>query len=168
MEIHIKSSAKAQDYFNQGKQFLEAAWRCLGKKSDAGFNLMEDGKFYQLMAPCVVNSAFSCEMFLKALLIKLKINYNRNSKGHNLYLLYKKLPLKIQDTIAKFCGNKNDATVFENWLENHAKDFMNIRYFVEYDGWTEMSPISVITVADNLSTIVDYLINNSKELEKLL
>lgn len=158
MEIHIKSSAKAQDYFNQGNQFLDAAWRCFGKKNDEEFIFIEQGKFQQLSAPCVVNAAFSCEMFLKALLCKFKIPYNLHKEGHNLYLLFKKLPSNTQETIARFCGNKNDITVFEKRLKTHQKDFIRIRYFIQRDGWSDMSPIAMITIAENLSRICAHLL----------
>ena len=167
MEIHIKSSTKAQDYFYQGKQFLEAAGKCYGKETDTGFNIIEDGRLKQLPAPCVVNAAFSCEMFLKAILNKLEIGYDRNKEGHNLYLLYQKLPFNLQNTVAKFCGNKKDSTVFENQIKTHAKDFVDIRYYVESNGWTEMSPITTITIAENLSRITAYLLSN-KDWEGML
>ena len=167
MEIHIHSSGKAQDYFNQGKQFLEAAWNCYGKKSGAGLNIIENGKLQQLPAPCVVNAAFSCEMFIKALLNKLNITYDRSKEGHNLYLLYKKLPSELQDIIAKFCGNKKDATVFENLIKTHSRDFVDIRYFIESNGWAEMSPVVMIAIADNLSRIINYLLISSN-LEEIM
>ena len=162
MEIHIQSTANVQDFFKQGEQFLEAAWRCFGKKNDEGFSIMENGIFQQLPAPCVVNAAFACEMFLKSLLCELKIKYNPHSEGHNLFLLYKKLPSDIQKTIAEFCRDRDDTNVFEKWLKNHANDFVDIRYFMERDSWTEMSPMMVIQVAYNLSMIVGYLLKSGK------
>jgi hypothetical protein len=160
MEIHIKSSGKSADFLRQGKTFLEAAWRCFGKKTDTGFQIVENGKFQQLSAPCVVNAAFACEMFLKSLLFALCIHFNPQAEGHNLYLLYKKLPRNIQEIIAKICWNRK-MIEFENLLKEHAKDFVDVRYFIEKDSWTEMSPITVITIADNLSRVVEYLLNNT-------
>ena len=121
MEIYIKSSNAAKDYFYQGEHFLEAAWRCFGQKSDTGFAIVKEDKFQQLSVPCVVNAAFSCEMFFKSLLHQMKIQYGRKN-GHNLHSLYKLLPSKVQNIIAKFCGNQKDNAVFENWIENHAED----------------------------------------------
>lgn len=167
MKVHIHSSAKARDYFNQGKQFLDAAWNCYGKKCDSSVNIVADGKFQQLPAPCVVNAAFSCEIFLKSLLIKLGIEYDARQKGHDLCSLYKKLPYNIQDAIAIFCGGKNNVIAFVNWINAHAKDFVDIRYFIEHNGWTETSPTMMITMADNLSRIVDYLLDSSN-LEEIM
>ena len=84
MEIHIKSQAKGNDYYIHGKEFLAAAWRCFCNED--GLILTNQG-FCQLSAPCVVNAAFSCEMFLKALLEKLKIPYDKHKEGHNIYVV---------------------------------------------------------------------------------
>lgn len=167
MKVHIHSSAKARDYFNQGRQFLDAAWNCYGKKCGASVNIIADGKFQQLPAPCVVNAAFSCEMFLKSLLIKLGIEYDKSKEGHDLHLLYEKLPSNIQNIIAIFCGSKNSMMPFVNWINAHAKSFVDIRYFIEHNGWTETSPTMMITMADNLSRIVDYLLDSSN-LEEII
>ena len=158
MEVHIKTNADAQALFMQGKQFLEAAWRCFGKKVDESFSIIDKGVFQQLPAPCVVNAAFSCEMFLKSLLCNLGIKYDRHSEGHDLYLLYKRLPSDIQCTIAQFCGDRNDTTKFEKTLRYHSKDFVDIRYFIERNTWTQMSPTLIIAVAYNLSQAVEHLI----------
>lgn len=166
MEIYIKSSNAAKDYFYQGEHFLEAAWRCFGQKNDTGFAIVKEDKFQQLSVPCVVNAAFSCEMFFKSLLHQMKIQYGRKN-GHNLHSLYKLLPSKVQNIIAKFCGNQKDNAVFENWIENHAEDFVDIRYLIERDGWTAISPMSMLTIAENLSTITAYLLDN-ENLEEML
>lgn len=167
MEMHVYSSGQPKDYFNQGKQFLEAAWRCFGKKSETRFIIFEDGELQQLPAPCVVNAAFSCEMFLKALLNKLNITYDRNKEGHMLYSLYKKLPCRLQVVIAKFCGNENDATIFENLIKKHSNDFVDVRYFIEHNEWKEISPMVMLKIADNLSRIVDYFLTSS-DLEDIM
>lgn len=154
MEIHIKSQAKGNDYYRHGKEFLAAAWRCFSNEDGS---ILTNQGFCQLSAPCVVNAAFSCEMFLKALLEKLKIPYDKHKEGHNIYMLYKKLPLETQNIIARHCGNKQDLSVFESILEKHKQDFVDIRYFIEHKGWTEMSPIEMITIAQNLSSTTEYL-----------
>lgn len=158
MEVHIKTNADAKALLIQGKQFLEAAWRCFGKKGDESFSIIDNGMFQQLPAPCVVNAAFSCEMFLKSLLCNLGIKYDKHSEGHDLYLLYKRLPSDVQCTIAQFCGYRNDTTKFEKMLRDHSKDFVDIRYFIERNTWTQMSPTLIIAVAYNLSQAVEHLI----------
>lgn len=167
MEMHLKSSNTAKDYFCQGNQFLEAARRCFSEKNDSGFTIIKESKFQQLSAPCVVNAAFSCEMFLKSLLKRMEIQYCTKKGGHNLNSLYRQLPPKVQNILAKFCGNRKDNAVFENWIVNHSKDFVDIRYYIEHDRWTEMSPISTLTIAENLSTITAYLLDY-ENLEEML
>ena len=129
MEMHLKSSNTAKDYFCQGNQFLEAARRCFSEKN--GFTIIKESKFQQLSAPCVVNAAFSCEMFLKSLLKRMEIQYCTKKGGHNLNSLYRQLPPKVQNILAKFCGNRKDNAVFENWIVNHSKDFVDIRYYID-------------------------------------
>lgn len=157
--IHIISSANAQDYYRQGEEFLEAAWRCYGKKKVEIFHLAESGKIQQLPAACAVNAVFSCEMFLKSLLIKMHISYDLHTDAGNLYLLFKKLPENVQDDIAKYCGVRNDKDVFENVIKEYSKEFADIRSFIEYDGGSEMSPIIIIAIADSLSKIVGYFLD---------
>ena len=48
--MHIISSANAQDYYRQGKQFLEAAWRCYGKEDMDVFNIIENGKIQNIVS----------------------------------------------------------------------------------------------------------------------
>ena len=161
------SSANAQDYYRQGKQFLEAAWRCYGKKDIDVFNIIEKGKTQQLPAACAVNAVFSCEMFIKSLLIKMHISYDLYIDGGNLYLLFKKLPENVQDDIAKYCGAKNDKDVFENVIKEYSKEFADIRSFIEYDGGSEMSPIIIIAIADSLSKIAWYFLDFFETYRKL-
>ena len=169
MEIHKQSSVTARDFYRHGKQFLKASRNCFGKKSeeDGSYEIVVNSEFYQLPAPCVVNAAFSCEMFLKSILKDMNISYNSQKEGHNLYLLYKKLPMSIQVKIAKFCEPNENINSFEIMLKKHATDFVDIRYFIEQEGWTDMSPITMLTLAENLS-VISYHILKLNQQEKSL
>lgn len=157
MEIHLSSAAKAQDFYKQGKQFLEAAWRCFGQKNtDGRFTIFSGNEFQQLPSPCVVNATFACEMFLKSLLLELDIPYDRSKGGHNLYRLFCKLPADKQEVIARFCSK--DLSKFQALLQQHHNDFVNTRYYIENAGWSEMSPMTMVTLGENLSSIVNYLL----------
>ncbi|MCM1061348.1 MAG: HEPN domain-containing protein [Eubacterium sp.] len=145
MDINIYSSANYNGFYQQGLDFLEAAWRCFGKKEDEKYEIMKEGAFLQLSAPCIVNAAFSCEMFLKALLLKYQIPLR---KIHGLYDIYTMLPSEIKGNIKKVCAKK-----LEKILKNHNTDFVDIRYFIEQKGWQKMKPMTMITVAENLSRI---------------
>lgn len=169
MEVHKKSAATPLDFYRQGKQFLKASWYCFGKKSTEKdeYEIIINNEFQQLPVPCVVNAAFSCEMFLKALLKKFNISYDPKKEGHNLYLLYKKLSDSTQKAIAEFCGNSKDIDEFQNILKRHAQDFTNIRYCIEHKGWTDMSPLTMIMLAENLSTITHHILSLDQQ-EKII
>lgn len=157
MEAHIFSCVTAQDFYKQGKQFQEAAWRCFGQKNS---DIISEQGFHQLPSPCVVNSAFACEMFLKSMLIQLEIPYDRNKEGHSLYLLFCKLPKDKQEILAKFCSK--DLSTFQILLQKHDKDFVHVRYYIEESGWYEMSPFTMLSLGQNLSSIVGYLLSVDK------
>lgn len=163
MKVFLESTWSSEDYCRQAQNFLIAAQRCFGE----GYSIVKNGEIQQLPVPCVVNAAFSCEMSLKALLHKDNIQYDTKTEGHDLFLLFKKLSIKTQNAIAKFCGSKTDAFIFEQQLKKHAKDFIGIRYFIEHKGWTEISPMEIITIAENLLTIVKHQLASSKAEETL-
>lgn len=161
MEVHLTSSASAQDFYKQGRQFQEAAWRCFGQRNnDNSYTLISGKEIQQLFSPCVVNATFACEMFLKSLLVKLEIPYDRNKDGHDLYRLFCKLPADKQEVIAKFCSK--DLNRFQTLLQQHHNDFVDIRYYIENIGWSEMSPITMVTLCENLSAIVNYLLQTNE------
>lgn len=157
MEVHLTSSASAQDYYKQGKQFQEAAWRCFGQRNnDNNYTLISGKEIQQLFSPCVVNATFACEMFLKSLLVKMGIPYPQGKSGHDLYRLFCKLPADKQEVIGKFCSK--DLSKFQALLQQHRNDFVDTRYYIENTGWSEMSPMVMITLGENLSSIVNYLL----------
>lgn len=53
---------------------------------------------FNAMTPLVVNSAFTCELYLKALLV---ITKGAGIKGHDLQILYSRQTLEIQENIYK-------------------------------------------------------------------
>ena len=158
MEFNKKVNASPEDFYNNGMAFMEAAHRCFGNKQGNTYKLIDGGKIYILPGPTVVNAAFACEMFFKALLRHYAISYN---KVHDLYGLFKLLPENVQSSISRFCGDKEDTTVFERILLEQANDFKEIRYYIEKAGWTGMNPLRMITVAYNLSQITNVLLQNS-------
>lgn len=159
MGIKIYSSTCYNDYFHQGIHFLDAAWRCYGEKDGNNYNIMKNGVLLQIPAPCIVNAAFSCEMFLKSILLKYKIPL---SKTHGLYDLYSKLPSEVQGDIEEEFGDE-----FKQTLKKHNTDFVDIRYFIEQEGWQEMSPMIMISVAESLSKIViAYIKSDQAEVNK--
>ena len=71
MEFNFKVTPNAEALFNNGEEFQKAAARCLGVNEDGA----TEGVFITLPAPAVVNAAFACEMYFKALILKSGKNY---------------------------------------------------------------------------------------------
>lgn len=159
MEFNTKVNHTPRDYYNNGLSFMKAAWRCYGKEKDGQYRIIDSGEICQLPAPAVVNAAFACEMFLKSLLVYYGI---QDRKGHSLITLFDRLPEDSKNVISLFCGDKRDATVFRKTLSIHANDFIDIRYFVESEGWRGMDPTYMITLAFNMSEITKALLNGKE------
>ena len=157
MEFNFKVTPNAEALFNNGREFQTAAARCLGVNEYGTIEIAEE-----LPAPAVVNAAFACEMYLKALILKSGKKYPTNRDGHNLKKLYDMLLEPIQKHIYQFCVNKEDCAeiIFTSFLESHSRDFMDARYYVTKEGWQGMSPIAVYTYAFNLGNITKYLLSN--------
>lgn len=160
MEFNIQTSHSASDYYRNGMTFKDAAWRCFGTVEDGSYKIIDNGKLCQLTAPAVVNAAFACELFFKALLLHYGI---ADIHGHNLLELFQELPIAAQNTISSFCSKPNNIAEFEHTLEQHSRDFVDIRYYVENNGWTGMSPTYMISLCHNLGEITKYLLFQSNK-----
>lgn len=83
--------------------------------------------------PAGVNSAFACEVFLKAILKFKGIDY---CKGHDLKEFFEQLPNDIYDfvknTTIKNYGSWCNALGIE-YLDNISKAFVDWRYIYEHD-----------------------------------
>ena len=170
-EMNIQSNSNQLDYYRIGVSFFKASDRCYGEKIENTYYIIKNADqgsvFTQLPAPTVVNAAFACEMFFKSLLINSNIIIPKGRDGHNLFKLYKRLPLSIQDQISDFCyhGSKKDS--FEVFLEDHANDFADIRYFIENKGFTNMSPMKMHALAFNLMQITKAILSSRGNNEQL-
>lgn len=158
MGVNIRAYNSPRDFYKNGVSFMESSLRCYGKEENGEYKIIDKGKVCQLTAPVVVNAAFACEMFLKALLMNAGILYN---KKHNLVKLFDLLPEDIRREISRFCGNSEDETVFRMTLSKHANDFVDIRYFVENNDWGHMSPTYMVALAHNMSLITRCLLFDS-------
>lgn len=85
------------------------------------------------IAPEAVNFAFSCELFLKTLLLFNEIPYKRKHKLEELFNeLPKKYQLKIQEQcLLKYGGEKDPFGL--SFLSNVSDAFEKWRYCYEYD-----------------------------------
>ena len=87
--------------------------------------------------PYVVNKSFSCELYLKLMLILFDINYDElhGKQRHNLYKLYKKLPqamrITLFDTYLKASHSKVSLDFFKDEIKKISDIFMQWRYIHE-------------------------------------
>ena len=163
MEFHINTSPSPESYYNNGRQFCEAAWRSFGGRDG---KVAENGIILCLPVPTVVNAAFSCEMHFKALLLLERKAFPKGKEGHNLKSLFSRLEVETQERIGAFCLPKSLPSPLEAFiaiLESHKQDFADTRYYMEHSGWQEMSPITMLTISENLTTITGVLIKENNE-----
>lgn len=85
---------------------------------------IQQGETKYLIIPYMVNSAFACEIFLKALLDENKIRYGNT---HELNKLFQKLPCNIK----KYFISKINVEDFQGKLKKCSKVFEEFRYLYE-------------------------------------
>lgn len=100
--------------------FYSAAERCNEQRHMGN-------RFEWLPMPAIVNYAFSCEVYMKALLIKP----GEEIKGHNLLELFDKLPHEIQMSIQQAVDCSKSP--FHEMLKNSSDLFEECRYLYEYN-----------------------------------
>jgi|GEM_PF-2611397 len=115
------SPEKRKRCYIQARSFLFAAKRC------GRVELCEESGLNQnLPIPEYVNIAFSCELYLKALIYK----DNETIKLHDLSKLFSLLDAAKIHRVSEIL--KMDEVQIKNLLEHHSKLFENMRYRFEY------------------------------------
>ena len=126
-----------QEMFRHACAFAEVADLATEKfKHDTA-----DIDFYVI--PSAVNSAFACEVFLKAILKHSDIGI---TKQHDLKELFELLPERIK-TFVKETSSANYGGSWTNWigyeyLENVSKAFVEWRYIYEVD-FTKIGSVGI-------------------------
>lgn len=103
--------------------------------------------------PFLSNKAFACEVYLKFLLLENTIDFSdlKGKNGHNLLMLYEKMPEQFKIDLAKAFMNKGTLTneslmnkmnsiseAFTEWryiyenFENASADFVFLNNFCDY------------------------------------
>ena len=126
-------------------------------KTEEDFNLLAD-RFYKLAQtymeflvrnasnildctqPLIANAAFTCELYLKSLLLREKFNFyaiKKPENKHDLFDLYNHLSQQIKEKIKGIhpCSNEKREN-FELALKECGKAFEVLRYCCEYDEMT--------------------------------
>lgn len=148
---------KAKAFYDQGLRFLRCAERCMGDVDEDGSIQIVGGKYMLLSTPTMVNAAFSCEMFLKSILILHDIEYMKQlnrGEGHSLKPLYDLLPKQEYREFLQV----GTVEEFEAELAAHSTDFENWRYYMEKPGEYRMAPKFTYILMNNLKTLTHRLI----------
>ena len=103
--------------------FLLASQRCAEQRYIA------ENTFQFLAVPAVVNTAFSCELSIKAILNQYKIPIPRGNDGHKIDSLFACLPNELQ---VKIKLAVNTPTFFSD-LRTISNSFVEWRYLFERD-----------------------------------
>ncbi|MHB8064340.1 MAG: hypothetical protein ACYDG2_17200 [Ruminiclostridium sp.] len=116
-----QSPEKRKRCYIQARGFFFAAKRC-GRVEICE----ESGSPQYLPIPEYVNIAFSCELYLKALLYRDDEIIN----GHSLLDLFSRLDVASRHRVSEIL--KIDEAQIKNLLEQHSNLFRNMRYRFEY------------------------------------
>ena len=149
----VEALKKAQYFYDQGLRFMRCTERCMGTECDDGSIQIIGGKYTILSTPTMVNAAFSCEVFLKAILNLFSIDYK---KGHGLKYLYDLLPNEEYKEYLKI--TPASGKTFEEELEKHSEDFVFWRYYMETPSEYQMSPMFTFLLMNNFQSLSKVLI----------
>lgn len=165
MEFNNKVSPNAEALYRNGLDFQKAAERCLNMEETGTLHIIDEQGMQILPAPAVVNAAFACEMFLKALILRSGQQYPTNRNGHNLKFLFDMLPETIKSKVCHCCipNDPEAENKFISFLSRHSKDFVDIRYYVTRAGWQGMTPIMLYSYAHNIGNATRLLLSNWEE-----
>ena len=81
----------------------------------------ENNKGMSLIIPCAIDSALSCELFLKVLINKSTGTFN---SSHDIYVLFQALDQSKKDSIETAFNEKIDFTSFPDIPYNCLTDFL--------------------------------------------
>lgn len=107
-------------------------------------NYNKNDKDMNLVFPLVVNGAFTCELALKTLLLKLNIKYE---KQHPLIRLFDNLPLELKRIILGYlCG------VFQNSEEENLNKIIGVS-----DYFYEVRFVAEYTIAIDITFVLHFM-----------
>lgn len=118
---------------------------------------------FRWMPVTLANAAFSCELFLKALLYGFGIDF---SKTHGLKDLFEKLPQNEQDYIAKNIEIENREKEFYLCLNEQNNAFIEYRYMCEAKAMTG-NPVFLLAFAHILKFVYESLVKENIKPDEL-
>jgi hypothetical protein len=122
----------------------------------------DDGLKRKPTTPVILSCAFAIEVCLKLLLVE---EAGEESQGHNLKILFEKLPSELLNRIFDHFLTQNLGETKDSLntnLENHKKIFVNWRYAFESIDPLECSPSFLYSLAFSLNTFIQ----NNYEFER--
>ena len=108
--------------------------------------------FRYYAAPCAVNLAFACELYLKAL--RAKEHSDIAKKTHYLKYLFYQLESDTQDEVRKEYEKFNTLQEFDECLDTHNNAFIEWRYYYEITEKNKsFEPMSLYRLAVSLNHV---------------
>ena len=119
--------------------------------------------FYSI--PAIVNIAFACELYLKALLTRESEKAGKLKYEDDLLLLYKDLPSCLCDNLAyRFEEKCKYPVTLEQTFEIHAKAFQTWRYIYEADKSKSIAyPENLLLAAEVLRDELEQSLRESEQ-----
>lgn len=149
----IKENASGGNKMDKTDSMIRTARGCmhayeiLSKRFENATSDLQQGKpvrieDVELSFPLVMTQTFACEVYLKILILKRGLHYNRE---HDLYSLYNILDADTQVKIKeKYKGLNGDNADFSEKLEKNKDVFIKWRYYYEIDLEKEPDEIYVV------------------------
>lgn len=138
-----------KSFYKLGVQYFEVS--CFTKKN------------LDWMPVTLANIAFSCELFLKALLYGFGIDF---SNTHGLEDLFQKLPQNEQEYISQNIAIKNREKEFYLCLHEQDQAFTKYRYMCEAKA-ISANPIFLFAFAHILKFVYESLVRENGKIEEL-
>lgn len=141
-------------FLHQGEQLLSAM-----KPNSVNF-------LYYYIAPCTVELAFSCELYLKAIIATENNNYIK--PGHYLKALFNQLSKEAQIQVEKKYSAYESAhpeckafMPLKKCLKKHSNAFIEWRYYFEIGKHPSVEPSSLYYLALSLHDIYQEVSENA-------
>lgn len=123
---HSTAECDFREMFYVACSFTDTAERAVGDKT-----IEKEGWMRQNIIPEIVNRAFACEIFLKAMLTYKNIKFKRN---HNLFELWKKLSKELSNKVEGEiyeCIELEESVSLDDLINKIANAFNEWRYIYE-------------------------------------
>ena len=124
-------------------------------EGDDKIKIISNGKILILKAPTIVNIAFACELYLKAIL------FNQGAgipETHKLDFLYNQLSQQKRAQIRKLCNKKEEE--FKQLIAEYSKLFVQYRYSFDYEDKSNPRFKFLLDLTDALQEICKQIIES--------